>query len=286
MDLLEQIANRPICGDGAMETLLIERGVAPQECFEGLCLTRPDLVQEIHRAYLSAGARMIKTNTFGANIVRLARHGLSGRVNEINWQAAQLARQSAKGAFVAGSVGPLGTSSEEAGALGINREDCFRTQIGALLDGGVNLIFLEGFEDLDELLLALRVKHSLHHCPAICSLAPNARGELAAGQDLPEAFAILEREDAEILGINCVAGPREALRLVEGLGRFAAPLAVFSDAGRPLHGEPRFLSPQEFASMGISLAARGVRIIGGGRGTTPSHIAALAAALGAADRID
>jgi homocysteine S-methyltransferase len=132
----------------------------------------------------------------------------------------------------------------------------------------------------------LRVKHSLHHCPAICSLAPNARGELAAGQDLPEAFAILEREDAEILGINCVAGPREALRLVEGLGRFAAPLAVFSDAGRPLHGEPRFLSPQEFASMGISLAARGVRIIGGGRGTTPSHIAALAAALGAGDRID
>jgi methionine synthase / methylenetetrahydrofolate reductase(NADPH) len=285
MDLLEQIANRPICGDGAMETLLPEREVATQECLEALCLTRPELVQEIHRAYLTAGARIVKTNSFGANSVQLARHGLSGRVNEINWQAAQLARQSAKGAFVAGSVGPLGSSSDETTALGLNPEDCFRVQIGALLDGGVHLIWLQGFADLEDLLLALRVKQSLHHCPAICSLAPNARGELSGGQGLRQAFAILEREDAEILGIDCAGAPQEALRLVEQLGRLELPLAVSANGGRVSYGKPSLLdssSPQEFAEMGKSLAALGARIIGGGRGSTPSHIAALAGVLAAA----
>ncbi len=129
-----------------MGTLLIQRGVPANQCLEELCLTRPELIQEIHRDYV---------HTFGANAVRLRGHGLSRRVNEINWQAAQLARQSAQGTFVAGRVGPLGVSSEAAIAQEIDREECFRTQIGALLDSGVDLIFLETFQDLDELLLAL-----------------------------------------------------------------------------------------------------------------------------------
>ncbi len=95
--------------------------------------------------------------------------------------------------------------------------------MGALLDGGVDLIFLETFQDLDELLLALRVKHSLHHCPAICSLTPNENGQLSGGIPLEDAFKELLQSDAEILGINCVNGPQQALRLVE---RFAWPEAA------------------------------------------------------------
>jgi homocysteine S-methyltransferase len=282
VNLLEEIQDHPLCGDGAMGTLLMEHGVPAHRCFEELCLSRPELIRKIHVDYFAAGARLIETNTFGANAVRLARHGLADRVNEINWQAAQLARQAAKGAFIAGSIGPLGVSAADATGRGIDREKCFRTQMGALLDGGVDLIFLETFQDLDELLLALRVKHSLHHCPAICSLAPNEQGQLPNGMSLSDAFAKLLRNDAEILGINCVNGPHETLRLVERFAPPELPFAAFPNAGRPRYHEGRFfsdVSPEYFAERGALMAARGARIIGGCCGTTPSHIAALAKAL-------
>ncbi len=281
MNLLEEIQDHPLCGDGAMGTLLMERGVPAHQCFEELCLSSPELIREIYEDYLAAGARIIETNTFGANAVRLARHGLADRVNEINWHAAQLAKATAKGAFIAGSIGPLGVSVADAAAWGIDRENCFRTQMGALLDGGVDLIFLETFQDLDELLLALRVKHSLHHCPAICSLAPNEQGRLADGICLGDAFAKLLQGDAEILGFNCV-NPEEALRFVEQFAQPDTPLAAFPNAGRPRYHEGRYLyevSPEYFAEIGALMAARGARIIGGCCGTTPSHIAALAKAL-------
>jgi len=282
MILLEEIEDHPLCGDGAMGTLLMERGIGAHQCFEELCLSRPELISQIHEEYVAAGARIIETNTFGANVIRLARHGLSNRVNEINWHAAQLARQAARGAFVAGSIGPLGLSSAEAITQGIDQEDCFRTQMGALLDGGVDLIFLETFQDLDELLLALRVKQSLHHCPAICSLAANENGLLPNGTSLGDAFAKLVQYDAEILGINCVNGPLATLRLVEQFARSEPPLAAYPNAGVPRYHQGRYLyevSPECFAQMGASMAARGARIIGGCCGTTPSHIAALSKAL-------
>ena len=282
MNLLEEIEEHPLCGDGAMGTLLMERGVPAHRCFEELCLSSPELIRKIHEDYHAAGARLIETNSFGANAVRLARHGLADRVNEINWHAAQLARQAAKGAFIAGSIGPLGVSSAEATDQGIDREDCFRTQMGALLDGGVDLIFLETFQDLDELLLALRVKHSLHHCPAICSLAPNEQGQLPNGMSLSGAFTSLLQNDAEILGINCINGPQETLRLVEQFARPEPPLAAFPNAGLPRYHQGRYLydvSPESFAETGALMASHGARIIGGCCGTTPSHIAALAKAL-------
>jgi methionine synthase / methylenetetrahydrofolate reductase(NADPH) len=282
--LLDEIEDHPLCGDGAMGTLLVERGIAAHQCFEELCLSRPELISQIHSEYLGAGARIIETNSFGANAVRLARHGFSDRVSEINWQAAQLARQAAKEAFVAGSVGPLGVTSVEADRRGIDRESCFRAQMGALLEGGVDLIFLETFQDLDELLLALRVKQSLHHCPAICSLAPNEQGLLPDGTSLGDAFAKLVRHDADILGINCINGPQAALELVEHTGQVGLPLAVYPNAGDPRYCQGRYvydISPEFFARIGAAIATRGARIIGGCCGTTPFHIAALSKVLAA-----
>ena len=283
MNLLEELENHSLCGDGAVGTLLIERGIAPEECLEALCLSRPELVSQIHSEYIAAGARIIETNSFGANAVRLARHRLSNRVNELNWQAAQLARQgSRKKAYVAGSVGPLGISRAEAERSGIDREECFRTQMGALLEGGVDLIFLETFQDLDELILALHVKQSLHHCPAICSLAPDQDGRLPSGLSLDEAFARLIDHDAEIVGINCVNGPEAALRLIENLSLPELPLAVYPNAGLPRHEGGRLvydLTPASFAQAGVSLAKRGACIVGGCCGTTPAHIAALSQSL-------
>jgi methionine synthase / methylenetetrahydrofolate reductase (NADH) len=282
MSFLEEIENQALCGDGAMETLLHERGAAADECLEALCISSPDLVREIHADYVNAGAHIIRTNTFGANAVELRRHGLSNRVNEINWQAAQLSRLAAKEAFVAGRVGPLGISSAEAEQQEVDREECFRMQIGALLEGGVDLIVLENFQDMDELLIALHVKQSLHHCPAICSLAVEEDGLLPGSVSLEFAFKKLIGQDAEMLGINCIADSKVALRLAERVLPSELPLAVYAKArvARYCYGRNvDDLSPEAFAHMGLALAQRGVRIIGGCRGTTPAHIAVLSKAL-------
>src|SRR6266852_542940 len=145
MDLLAELEERLVCGDGAMGTLLLDRGVPVDRCLEELCISEPDRIRAIHQEYVAAGARVIETNTFGANTVRLARFGLEDRVAEINKGAVRLARKAARGkeVCVAGSVGPLGISAHEAEERGIDRAECFREQIVALIEGEVDIVFLE-----------------------------------------------------------------------------------------------------------------------------------------------
>ena len=243
------------------------------------------VVQAVHEQAIGAGARLIRTNTFGANAVRLARHGHGHRVSEINWSAAQLAKDAARGTgvHVAGSVGPLGIGAAEAQARGIDREEVFTEQIGALLDGGARVIFLETFLDLEELLIAVQVKHSLHHCPVIASLACPDDGRLPDGTTLAEAFAKLRAADADVVGINCVNGPAVAVRLLQGIA-YGGPLAAFPSAGLPVQREGGRGWPAtaaDFAQAAGELARQGVRLIGGCCGTGPTHVAAIAEALAA-----
>lgn len=287
MDLLDELQHRTVLGDGALGTLLIERGASLGSCLEELCLSAPDLIAQAHADYIAAGARVIGTNTFGGNSVRLEAHGFSHRTNEINWSAAQLARDAAKGhdVTVAGAVGPLGITAAQASERGIDRAEVFTEQIGALLDGGAQAISFETFFDLDELLIALEAKQSLHHCPAICSFACCADGHLPDGTALAEAFARLRAAGAEIVGINCVGGPAVAVQLFEEL-TIDPPMAAFPSAGTPGPRGNYFTTPAEFTAAGLQLAARGVRLIGGCCGIGPSHIAALAEALAALPRND
>src|SRR6266446_4197426 len=127
MDLLDELQSRLVCGDGAMGTMLLDDGVPLERCFEELCLSEPDRVRKIHEAYIAAGARVIETNTFGANRVRLERFGFGDRVREINTAAAQLAQQCAHGkdVCVAGSIGPCGIAADEAQSRGIDRAAVF-----------------------------------------------------------------------------------------------------------------------------------------------------------------
>src|SRR6266705_1076239 len=156
MDLIDELRSRVLCGDGAMGTLLLDAGIPLERCFEELCVTEPERIETIHQEYIDAGARVIETNTFGANAVRLERFGLEGRVTEINRAAAQIAARTARGknVYVAGNVGPLGISGDEAAARGIDRALCFREQISALLEGGVDMIFFETFMDFEEMKIA------------------------------------------------------------------------------------------------------------------------------------
>src|SRR5438093_11863244 len=113
MDILDELNSRIVPGDGAIGTLLLESGIPLERCFEELCVSQPDLIRGFHEDYIAAGARVIETNTFGANEVRLAKFSFENRVNEINWAAAQIAPNCAKGKNlnVAGSVGPTGITA-------------------------------------------------------------------------------------------------------------------------------------------------------------------------------
>ncbi len=286
MDLIDELQSRVLCGDGAMGTALMELADAPfKRCLEEFCLSAPDLVTRVHSQYIEAGARVIETNSFGANAARLERHGFEGKVNEMNWTAAQLARQAARGkdVYVAGSVGPLGITADEARERGIDRRALFQEQIGALLDGGVDLIFFETFLDLEELSLALEIKQTLHHCPALCSLACAEEGRLPDGTTITAAFDQLRQLGAEIVGVNCLNGPHATLRLLEHIEvKPGELLSAYPNAGYPRYHEGRFLyysAPEYFAKVARDMVGQGARLVGGCCGTGPAQIAAMAAAL-------
>ena len=283
MDLLDELQNRIVCGDGAMGTMLLEGGVPLERCFEELCVSAPDRVRAIHEQYIAAGARVIETNTFGANAVRMERCGFESRVADINRAAAQLARKAAAGkdVVVAGSIGPLGISEDEAASRGIDRAQCFREQITALLHGGAEWIFFETFMDDRELALALDVKNEVGDAPAICSFACAPEGRLSSGVPLVEAFGRLRAAGAKIVGANCMNGPHGMVQLLE---RVPADylLAAYANAGYPKYHEGRFIyhtAPEYFAQSAREMVAQGARLIGGCCGTGPAHIKAIADAV-------
>jgi homocysteine S-methyltransferase len=283
MDLLDELQTKVLCGDGAIGTLLLDAGIPLERCFEELCVTEPDRIETIHRQYIAAGARVIETNTFGGNAVRLKRFGLESRVAEINRAAARLATKAAKGkdVFVAGSVGPLGITGEEASARGIDRAHCFREQITALLEGGVDLIFLETFMDFEEMAIAFAAKNEIGEDLAICSFACASEGRLSSGMLLVDAFAKLRESGAKMVGVNCMNGPRGTVQLLEGVPADYV-LAAYPNAEYPKYHEGRFIystAPDYFAESAREMVAEGARLIGGCCGTNPSHIAAIAAAI-------
>ena len=282
-DLLEELKSAVLCGDGAMGTLLAERGLPSGSCFEELCISHPEKISEIHREYLQSGARVITTNSFGANARKLRAFGLEEKASEINRRASELAKQavtlSGLHAWVAGSVGPLGIQRGEAGDL--LSEVLFKEQIKALLEGGADLILLETFQDPGELMLALRVAKSLGSQPVITLIASPESGRLPGGAWIGDVLEQLGTQGADLVGLNCVNGPQAMLRLVEKIAP-SRPLAVYPNAGRPSYQEGRIdygTSPEYFADLGRRMAEAGAALVGGCCGTSPLHIAALSKAL-------
>jgi methionine synthase / methylenetetrahydrofolate reductase(NADPH) len=283
MDLLDELQTRVLCGDGAMGTLLLDAGIPLERCFEELCVSEPDRIETIHRDYIAAGARVIETNTFGGNAVSLERFGFEARVGEINRAAAQLAVKVARGknVYVAGSVGPLGIDGKKSAARGIDRAEVFREQIGALLEGGVDLIFFETFMDFAEMEIALGAANELGAALAICSFACTPEGRLSSGMFLVDAFATLQELGAKIVGVNCMNGPHGMVQLLQGVSAKHS-LSAYPHAGDPKYHEGRFvydMSPDCFAQAARELVAEGARLIGGCCGTNPTHVAAIAAGI-------
>ncbi len=241
-----------------------------------ICVSEPERVLEGHAAWIAAGAQVVRTRSFGANAVSLAAHRLEHRVSEINWAAAQIAREAVRGTgcFVAGCVGPLDLTSARAAEQGIDRREVFSEQMGALMDGGARLILLEGFSDLGEMLLALEVKHSLHHCPVICSLLVDETGVLPDGTNFDRASATLIDAGADVIGINLAGRWDSGQRTFDKVSSEHLT-AIFAGVGAPGIS----LTPEAFAEFAVRLARRGARLIGGGAGLEPRHLSVMVAAL-------
>jgi homocysteine S-methyltransferase len=283
MDFLATLRERVVVADGAMGTFLFSQGVPLGNCLEELNLSRPSCVTQVHAEYRAAGAELLQTNTFGANAVRLAAHGLETKVAEINRAGVRLARAAADGsAWVAGSVGPLG------GGAADNARDSFREQIAALADAGADLILLETFRDLSELGKALAVARSVCELPLVAQVSPDEDGNLLDGIAPGEFMRKLAQWGADVIGCNCGIGPKGIAATVQRVASLGdLPLAAQPSAGLPVEVAGRLhypCSPDEFAGVVAALVDHGVRLIGGCCGTTPDHIRAVRRALDAALR--
>jgi len=281
VDLLDELEARVVCGDGAIGTLLLNAGVPIENCFEELCVSEPARIQRIHEDYIAAGAQIIETNTFGANRVRLGRFGFDNRVREINQAAVAVAKRAAenKNVLVAGSVGPLGITVANAATCGIDRPDCFREQITALLDAGVDAIFFETFTDFEEMDIALQAKNAVGDAAEICSFACGSDKQLRCGTMLIDSFARLRESGAKIVGLNCLNDPPGMAAILDKLPSLKGPLAVYPTAGNPRYENGRLnydVTPESFATFARDIITKGARLVGGCCGTTPAHIAALA----------
>jgi len=189
-----------------------------------------------------------------------------------------------KDVFVGGSVGPLSWRASEGELSRDDQAALFREQIGALVEGGCDLIFLETFASLDELKIALEVCKSLSRIPVVTSLALSEEGRLGSGQTFAESAKILRAARADVVGINGTCGPQACVHLLSQLSIAEGELvSVFPNAGKPEFYEGRFnyaASPEYFAETLPRLVEEGARLIGGDYGTRPEHIAAMAAVVG------
>jgi len=275
-----------------MGTQLFQRGIAFDRSFDELNLSNPALVEEVHRAYLVAGAELIETNTFGANRVRLSSHGLADEARRISRQGVKIARAAREivghPAFVGGSIGPLGKPLEPFGGISTaEAEAAFLPQAEGLLEGGCDVFVLETFQDLNEILAALRVIRGLtRDVPVLASMTFGLDGKTLYGHGPAEMVTALSAGGVSGIGVNCGVGPQPTLEVLEQMVAAAGglPVSAMPNAGLPQFVDGRFLylaSPEYFAEFAARAVGLGVRIVGGCCGTTPAHIQAMRVRLAA-----
>jgi len=289
--LRERIKQGLFLLDGAMGTQLIARGLEAGTCNDYLNIASPDIISDIHRAYIQAGSDAVLTNTFGANKYALARHGLAEKNREINTAGAELARRAAgEENYVLGDIGPTGDFLQPLGNLKPDElKDAFVEQAKALLGGGVDGFIIETMTALDEITIAIEAVKSVCELPVFASMAFDRTGDgyrTMMGVDIASAVSKMLSLGVDAVGFNCgTASLDEYIELADKL------VSVVKAAGRdvlilaePNAGKPELVdgktvykvSPEEFASAAEKIHSAGVNIIGGCCGTGPAHIETLA----------
>ena len=290
LDFRAALKQRVLVLDGAMGTMLQERGLAPGGCPEQMNLNAPAVVVGVHAEYAAAGADIIVANSFGGSRAKLAHYGLEGQVREINARAVELARQGA-GAdrFVAASIGPTGRFLEPVGDAGFEEMVAiFGEQVEAFVAAGADLITLETFLDIRELRAAVVACREYSALPILALMTFDDGGRTVLGTP-PEAAAVtLDALCVDVIGSNCGLGIEGIYQILEKMRSVTnLPLIAQANAGLPVlvDGQTVFPgTPEEMTAYHQRLIELGVRIIGGCCGTTPAHIRAMRAALEGRDQ--
>jgi len=284
---LDAIRAGPVVFDGAMGTQLNERGGAPNTCFDALSVQSPDLVEAVHRAYVAAGADVIQTNSYGANSIALAAHGLADRAAELCTASVAIARRvtaraldNGRTVLVAGSVGPSGLRPKDLMRARTRRQvfDAFRAQAVALVDAGCDCLVFETFAYLGELELAVEAAYGVS-VPIVAQArfgqrATDSRGgqldQTDDGASPEEVVARMVELGVDVVGANCALGPEAILDIVlrmvalhqQGKG---PPVIMQPNVGQPrlVDGRTLFSSPETYGVVARRAFKAGVAAVGG-----------------------
>jgi 5-methyltetrahydrofolate--homocysteine methyltransferase len=274
-----------IVGDGALGTMLMQRGLKSGDPPEAFNLTKPNILEEIAALYLDAGSEIVTTNSFGASPLRLQQFSLDKETEAINRNAVEAVRRAVRDkAYVSGSVGPSGKMLKPLGKA--NSEEIsagFRRQISALLAAGIDMICIETVIDLNEAALAIDAARSLDSkIPIMATVTFNNTPQgffMLTGSSVKDAAAALEKAGANIIGSNCGEGAVQMVEIAREFRKHSRlPIAIQSNAGLPVKSEAGLVYPETpdfVAGKAIEMLDLGVQIIGGCCGTNPDHIRAI-----------
>src|SRR5215472_9713850 len=303
LPVVAAMAERVLVVDGAMGTMLQAKDLSLDDftglegCNEILNVTRPDVVGDVHRGYLAAGADTIETNTFGANLANLGEYGIADRIYELSERGARIARAAAdefgqpdRPRFVLGSVGP-GTKLPTLGHAPFTAlRDAYVDQVRGLLDGGVDAVMVETCQDVLQAKAAIigakrAMRRSGREVALIAQVTVETTGTMLLGTEIGAALVALEPLGIDVIGLNCATGPAEMsehLRYLSAHSR--VPLSCMPNAGLPeLTAAGAFypVTPDELAGAHETFASEfGLAMVGGCCGTTPAHLAEVSARLG------
>jgi 5-methyltetrahydrofolate--homocysteine methyltransferase len=293
------LAARILVLDGAMGTMLQARNLTAEDfggaslegCNEYLVKTRPDVIEDIHRAYLAAGADIVETNTFGGTALVLAEYDVQAEAYDLNFRAAQLARKAAdefttpeKPRFVAGSIGPTTKAITVTGGVTFPQlVENFHDQAKALADGGVDIFLVETSQDTRNIKAALLGIGQLagetgRKVPVMVSGTIEPMGSMLAGQNAEALYASVEHADLLSIGLNCATGPEFMTDHIRSLSDMASTrISCYPNAGLPNEDGKYLETPESLAAQLDRFAKNGwINIVGGCCGTTDKHIAAIA----------
>jgi methionine synthase I (cobalamin-dependent)/5,10-methylenetetrahydrofolate reductase len=285
-DFIQAVADEHIyLFDGAMGTMLYSKGVFINKCYDELNLRNPEIVAEVHKQYVRAGAEIIETNTYGANRIKLRSFGIEDELRAINERGAALAREAAgDSAYVAGAIGPLGIRIEPYGPTGLDEaREYFREQAAALRDAGVDLFVLETMSNIAEIEQGILAIRDICSLPIVAQMTIGNDGRTIYGDTARTIAQRLDLAGADVIGLNCSVGPDVMLDAIEEITAVTAKkISAQPNAGLPreVNGRQMYMaSPDYMAKYAKRLIHKGVKFLGGCCGTTPEHIKIMADAV-------
>jgi 5-methyltetrahydrofolate--homocysteine methyltransferase len=274
-----------IVSDGALGTMLMQRGLKTGESPETYNLSKPEILEEIASLYLDAGSEIISTNTFGASPMRLRQFSLDKETEAINRSAVDAVRRAVRGkAYISASIGPSASMLKPLGDTEPEEVYAnFHRQLSALLAAGIDMVCIETVMDVKEAALAIKAARSLNSkipIMATVTFGKSLQGYFTVmGTSIKDAAGALEEAGADIIGSNCGAGATQMVEIAREFRQHAhVPVAIQSNAGLPVKTESGLVyaeTPDFVAARAAEMLDLGVQIVGGCCGTTPDHIRAL-----------